>query len=132
MNISRLAHIGIAVRDLEQQIAFYRDTLGMELAHCEVVEDQKVRTAMFRLGETSIELLTPTGPDSPIAKFLEKRGEGIHHLAYKVDDLTGALAELTQRGVELLDKTPRVGAGGHRIAFLHPRSSLGVLTELCE
>lgn len=132
MTISKISHIGIAVRDLDEQIAFYRDKLGLELVGIESIEDQKVKVAIFRVGESNIELLTPTSPQSPVAKFLDKRGEGIHHLAYQVEGLEGLLAALENKGVDLIDKKPRQGAHGARIAFLHPRSTFGVLTELCE
>ena len=132
MGIERIAHIGIAVRDLDAQVRFYREVLGLELEGIEEVADQKVRVAVFRVGEASIELLTPVAPESPIAKFLEKHGEGLHHLAYAVRDLSGMLRELSSKGVDLIDKTPRLGAGGLQIAFLHPRSTFGVLSELCE
>lgn len=132
MHIQRIAHIAIAVKDLETQIAHYRDTFGLELVGREEVADQKVKVAMLRVGETTIELLEPTSPDSPVAKFLDKRGEGIHHLAFQVDGLASALGELRDKGVALLDAEPRDGAHGQRIAFLHPRATFGVLTELCE
>ncbi len=132
MAIERLSHIGIAVRDLDAQVRFYRDTLGLALEAIEEVPDQQVRVASFRLGEASLELLTPLGPESPIARFLEKRGEGLHHLAYAVADLPAELAALAGKGVDLIDKSPRPGAAGQRIAFLHPRSTFGVLSELCE
>lgn len=132
MGIERIAHIGIAVRDLDAQIRFYRDALGLTLERIEEVADQKVRVAVFRVGESAVELLTPLAPESPIAKFLEKRGEGLHHLAYGVRDLPEMLRSLAAKGVDLIDKTPRTGAGGLQIAFLHPRSTFGVLSELCE
>jgi methylmalonyl-CoA/ethylmalonyl-CoA epimerase len=130
--IRKISHIGIAVRDLEQQVGLYRDVLGLELLGTEVIEDQQVRVAMFRVGESAIELLTPTSPESPVAKFLDRRGEGVHHLAYEVQGVEGLLADLEEKGVELIDKKPRAGAHGKRIAFLHPRSTFGVLTEICE
>jgi methylmalonyl-CoA epimerase len=132
VGIERIAHIGIAVRDLDAQIRFYRDALGLTLERIEEVADQKVRVAVFRVGESAVELLTPLAPESPIAKFLEKRGEGLHHLAYGVRDLPEMLRSLAAKGVDLIDKTPRTGAGGLQIAFLHPRSTFGVLSELCE
>lgn len=132
MGIERIAHIGIAVRDLDAQVRFYRDALGLTLERIEEVADQKVRVAVFRVGESAVELLTPLSPESPIAKFLEKRGEGLHHLAYGVSDLPGMLRSLAAKSVDLIDKTPRTGAGGLQIAFLHPRSTFGVLSELCE
>jgi methylmalonyl-CoA/ethylmalonyl-CoA epimerase len=130
--IERISHIGIAVRDLSQQISLYRDVLGLPFVGLEEVEDQGVRVALFRVGEVTVELLEPKTQDSPIAKFLQKHGEGIHHLAYAVQDLPRTLEALAAKGVELIDKEPRRGAGGRRIAFLHPRSTHGVLTELCE
>lgn len=132
MSIQKISHIGIAVRDLEQQIRFYGDQLGLELVGQEVIEDQQVRVAIFRIGESSIELLAPTSPDSPVAKFLDRRGEGIHHVAYEVEGLEPMLRRLESHGVDLIDKTPRVGAHDKHIAFLHPRSTFSVLTELCE
>lgn len=132
MAIERISHIGIAVRDLSQQISLYRDVLGLPFVGLEEVEDQGVRVALFRVGEVTVELLEPKTQDSPIAKFLQKHGEGIHHLAYAVQDLPRTLEALAAKGVELIDKEPRRGAGGRRIAFLHPRSTHGVLTELCE
>jgi methylmalonyl-CoA/ethylmalonyl-CoA epimerase len=132
VNIERISHVGIAVRALDQQIPLYRDLLGLPFLGLEEVPDQQVRVALFRVGEVTVELLEPTAPQSPIAKFLDKHGEGFHHLAYAVQDLPRALEELGAKGVELIDKAPRAGAGGKRIAFLHPRSTRGVLTELCE
>lgn len=132
MSIQKISHIGIAVRDLDQQVAFYQDKMGLELLGFEEVQDQQVKVAIFKVGESNIELLTPTSPESPIAKFLDKRGEGIHHLAYASDGLEALLGTLEDKGVDLIDKKPREGAHGARIAFLHPRSTFGVLTELCE
>jgi methylmalonyl-CoA/ethylmalonyl-CoA epimerase len=132
VGIRKISHIGIAVRDLDQQVAFYQDKLGLELLGFEEVKDQHVKVAIFKVGESNIELLTPTSPESPIAKFLDKRGEGIHHLAYDSDGLEALLGTLEEKGVDLIDKKPRPGAHGARIAFLHPRSTFGVLTELCE
>lgn len=129
--IEQVDHIGIAVKALEGHLRFYRDVLKLELQGIEEVPDQKVRVAVFRAGEATIELLEPTAPDSPISRFLENRGEGIHHIAYRVDDVEAELARLKAANVRLIDSTPRAGAGGKRIAFLHPAASLGVLTELC-
>ena len=128
----KISHLAIAVRDLEQQKQLYSQVLGLELVGEEEVADQGVRVAMFAIGESRIELLQPIGPDSPVARFLDKRGEGLHHVAYEVDDLESALQELREQDVRLIDEHPRQGAGGHRIAFIHPRSTFGVLTELCE
>lgn len=132
VTIRKIAHIGIAVRDLDEQVPLYRDTLGLELIGFEEIEDQQVKVAIFRIGESNIELLMPTAPESPIARFLDKRGEGIHHVAYQTEGLEGLLATLSSKDVDLIDKSPREGAHGARIAFLHPRSTFGVLTELCE
>lgn len=128
----KISHIGIAVKDLEAATAFYRDVLGLPLQGVEEVAEQKVRVAMFPVGESRVELLGATAPDSPIARFLEKKGEGIQHLAFAVPDIEAALAALKARGVALIDETPRLGAGGHRIAFLHPKSTGGVLIELTQ
>jgi methylmalonyl-CoA/ethylmalonyl-CoA epimerase len=128
----KISHIGIAVHSLEASIPFYRDVLGMEFEGTEVVAEQKVKVAFLVVGESRIELLEPTAPDSPVAKFLAKNGEGTHHLAYQVDDLEAALARLKAQGVRLIDETPRRGAHNSRIAFVHPKASGGVLTELCE
>ena len=130
--IQKLNHIGIAVASLDAQIPFYRDVLGLSFKGSEIVEDQKVRVAMFQVGELTIELLEPTAPESPIAGFLEKKGEGLHHLSYQVDDLEAQIAELTAKGVQMIDPRPRNGAHGTRIAFVHPKSSGRVLTELTE
>jgi methylmalonyl-CoA/ethylmalonyl-CoA epimerase len=132
MNISHIEHLGIAVRSLEDSIPYYEKVLGLKCYNIEEVADQKVRTAFFKVGDTKIELLEPTGPDSTIAKFIENRGEGIHHIAFAVDNIESALAYAEEKGVRLIDKTPRAGAEGLTIAFLHPKSTGGVLTELCE
>jgi methylmalonyl-CoA/ethylmalonyl-CoA epimerase len=128
----KIDHIGIAVRSLETSIPFYRDVLGMAFEGTEEVAEQKVRVAFLAVGESRIELLEPTAEDSPVARFLEKGGEGIHHIAYQVEDLAAALAAMKARGIRLVDEVPRRGAHGTRIAFLHPKASGGVLTELCE
>jgi methylmalonyl-CoA/ethylmalonyl-CoA epimerase len=125
-----LDHVAIAVKDLEKAIAIYRDTLGLELAEIEEVADQKVRTAIFGHGLGRLELLCPTSEDSPVAKFLAKRGEGLHHVCLEVTDLDASLAALKANGTPLIDETPRIGAGGARIAFVHPKGTAGVLTEL--
>jgi methylmalonyl-CoA/ethylmalonyl-CoA epimerase len=130
--IERIDHIGVVVRNLEEQIPFYRDVLGLRFGGIETVASQKVRIAVFHVGEVNIELLQPTGPESPVAAFLEKRGEGIHHLAYRVGDLPAAIAHLKARQVEMIDQAPRPGAHGSQVAFLHPRSSGRVLTELTQ
>jgi len=127
----KINHIGVAVKSLEASIPFYRDVLGMALEGTEEVVEQKVKVAFLTVGESRIELLEATSGDSPVAKFLEKSGEGVHHIAYEVEDLEAALAALKQEGVRLIDETPRKGAHGTKIAFLHPKASGGVLTELC-
>lgn len=129
---NKINHIGIAVKSLEASLPFYRDTLGMTFEGDEVVAEQKVKVAFLAVGESRIELLEPTADDSPVAKFLEKNGEGVHHIAYEVEDLIAALAGLQQDGVRLIDETPRCGAHGTSIAFLHPKATGGVLTELCQ
>jgi methylmalonyl-CoA/ethylmalonyl-CoA epimerase len=130
--MKKINHIGIAVTSLEEALPFYRDNLGMSFQGIEEVAEQKVRVAMLGIGEAKIELLEPTDPESPVARFIEKNGPGIHHLAYEVDDIEQAIARLEQEGVRMIDRTPRNGAHGTRIAFIHPKSSVGVLTELCQ
>jgi methylmalonyl-CoA epimerase len=130
--LKKIDHIGIAVRSLEKQMKFYNDVLGLKSSGIEEIADQKVKVAVFPLGEVRIELLEPTSPDSPIARFMEKKGEGIHHIAFQVEDLKGQLMKFEEKDIRLIDQEPRVGAGGHKIAFLNPKSTFGVLTELCE
>ncbi|HOO59392.1 MAG TPA: methylmalonyl-CoA epimerase [Candidatus Mcinerneyibacteriales bacterium] len=130
--IRKIDHVGVAVSSLEEHIPFYRDILGLELVGTEEVPEQKVRVAMFQVGEVKIELLEPLSEESPIAKFIEKKGEGIHHLAYDTDDIEDELSVMKGKGVRLIDEEPRSGAHGSRIAFLHPKSSAKVLTELCQ
>ena len=133
MKISHIEHLGIAVKSIEESLPYYEGVLGLKCYNIETVEDQKVKTAFFKVGDTKIELLEPTAPDSPIAKFIEKRGMGIHHIAYAVEDgVQNALDEMAAKGVRLIDKAPRKGAEGLNIAFLHPKSTEYVLTELCE
>ena len=132
MELNFIEHIGIAVKDLASAIGYYENVLGLKCYKIEEVKDQKVKTAFFKVGETKIELLETTDPTGPIGKFIEKRGEGIHHIAFAVDDLQAQLKEASQKGVELIDKQPRKGAEGLNIAFLHPKSTHGTLTELCE
>ncbi len=129
--IRRLAHVGIATRSLESLSRLYQD-LGLEVKTTETVPDQKVRAAILPVGDTAVELLEGTEPDSIISRFVEKRGEGIHHLAFEVDDLQEDLRRLKERNVDLIDEVPRIGAGGHLIAFIHPRSTGGVLVELSQ
>lgn len=130
--VKSISHIGIAVRSIAATRPFYEQTLGMPCTGEETVADQKVRVAFFQVGEVRIELLEATGPDSPVAKFIDKRGEGVHHIAYCVEDLASRLTGLKAAGVQLIDEQPRPGAHGTRIAFLHPKATHGVLTELCE
>ena len=133
MNISHIEHLGIAVKSLDEAIPYYENILGMKCYSIEEVADQKVKTAFFKVGQTKLELLEPTSDESPIAKFIEKRGEGIHHLAFAVEDgAANALAELQSQGVRPIHKAPRKGAEGLNIAFIHPKSTHGVLTEFCE
>jgi len=130
--IGKIDHLGIAVRSIEAAMPLYTGMLGLELHEIEEVADQMVRTAVFPVGESRIELLEPTSPESPVAKFLEKRGEGIHHVALGVQDVAAALAKLKAEGARLIDEAPRRGAGGAMIAFVHPKSTGGVLLELCQ
>lgn len=131
MNISHIEHIGIAVKSLEESIPYYENILGLKCYNIEEVVDQKVKTAFFKVGQTKIELLEPTSPESTIAKFIENRGEGIHHMAYAVDDTAATLHELAEEGVRLIDKEPRCGAEHLKIGFAHPKATGGVLTEFC-
>jgi methylmalonyl-CoA/ethylmalonyl-CoA epimerase len=129
--IQKVDHIGIAVRSLEETIPLYEKAMGLKLLKTEEVETQKVKTAFFEAGETHIELLEPTSPESPIAKFIEKNGEGIHHVALGTDDIMGQLELAAGEGIRLINETPMAGAGGKQVAFLHPKSTHGVLTEFC-
>ena len=131
MELTHIEHIGIAVSNLEQSIKYYEEVLGLKCYAIEEVPDQKVKTAFFKVGQTKIELLESTSPDGPIGKFIEKKGEGIHHIAFNVNDLPNALKEAEDKGIKLIDSQPRKGAEGLDIAFLHPKSTNGVLTELC-
>jgi methylmalonyl-CoA/ethylmalonyl-CoA epimerase len=130
--LDKIDHIGIAVRDLEESLKFYRDRLGLTVKGIETVPGQKVRVAFLPLGESNVELLEPTDAASPVARYIEKNGEGIQHLAFRVSNLEEKLACLKEQGVKLIDEKPRHGAGGARIAFIHPQSAGGVLVELCE
>lgn len=132
MEISHIEHIGIAVKSLDEAIPFYENVLGLKCYNIEEVKEQKVKTAFFKVGQTKIELLESTDPEGPIGKFLEKKGEGVHHIAYAVNKIEDQLKTAEERGVNLIDKTPRKGAEGLDIAFLHPKSTFGVLTEFCE
>ena len=128
----KIDHIGIATRGIEDAITFYRDALGLDETETEEVAEQKVRVVMLPIGESRIELLEATSDDSPISRFLEKRGPGIHHIAFRVDDIRAALADFRQKGVRLIDEEPRTGAGGCLVAFVHPSSTSGVLLELVQ
>lgn len=130
--VTKVDHIGIAVANLEETLKFYEDILGIKCTGTEVVEEQKVKTAFLPIGDTEIELLESTDKEGPIAKFIEKKGQGIQHIAYRVENIEKALEEIKAKGIRLIDEKPRKGAGGARIAFLHPKSTFGVLIELCE
>jgi len=132
MKPTHIEHIGIAVKSLDEAIPFYEKVFGLKCYAVEEVADQKVKTAFFRVGDTKIELLESTDREGPIGKFIEKKGEGIHHMAFAVEDLDTKLKAVAEQGVQLIDKQPRKGAEGLNIAFLHPKSTFGVLTELCE
>lgn len=131
MKPTHIEHIGIAVKSIEEALPFYENVLGLKCYAVEVVEDQKVKTAFFQVGQTKIELLEPTSPESTIAKFIEKNGGGMHHIAFAVEDVETALNDAAEAGCQLIDKAPRGGAEGLRIGFLHPKSTNRVLTELC-
>jgi methylmalonyl-CoA/ethylmalonyl-CoA epimerase len=132
MNLTHIEHIGIAVKNLDEAIKFYEDILGLKCYAVEEVADQRVKTAFFQIGQTKIELLESTDPEGPIGKFIEKRGEGIHHIAYAAKNLESSLEELKIKGIKLIDEKPRRGAEGLNIAFIHPKATVSVLTELCE
>lgn len=128
----KINHLGIATKGIDEALEFWSDALGLENIHTEVVKDQKVRVAMLPIGESRVELLEPTSDDSPISKFLEKRGGGIHHIAVEVDDIEASLAKLKAQGMRLIDESPRIGAEGCLVAFVHPAASGGVLLELVQ
>ncbi|HCO19463.1 methylmalonyl-CoA epimerase [Gudongella oleilytica] len=130
--VTKIDHIGIAVKNLEETLKFYGDVLGIKCVSQEVVEEQKVKVAFLPVGDTEVELLESTSEDGPIAKFIEKKGEGIQHIAFKVDNIEEAIRELEEKGVRMIDEKPRYGAGGARIAFLHPKSTSGVLIEISQ
>ncbi len=132
MKILQIDHIGVAVNSIAAGKGFWSDVLGLEFAGEETVAAQKVKTAFFPVGQSEVELLESTATDGPIAKFIEKKGEGIQHVAFRVDNIEAALSELKHKGVRLIDESPRMGAGGAKIAFLHPQATHGVLVELCE
>jgi len=131
MKPTHIEHIGIAVENLEESLKYYEEVLGLECYAIEEVKDQKVRTAFLKVGDTKIELLESTDPEGPIGKFIEKKGQGIHHLAFAVPDVKKGLEQAQEKGVRLIDEKPRKGAEGLNIGFLHPKSTFGVLTELC-
>jgi len=132
MKILKIDHLGIAVNSIEEGKSFWSDILGLSFEGTETVAEQKVTTAFFPVSESEVELLESTAPDGPVAKYIEKRGQGIQHVAFRVADIEAALAELKEKGVRLIDDVPRMGAGGAKIAFLHPKATNGVLVELCE
>ncbi len=132
MKATHIEHIGIAVKSIEESIPYYENVLGLTCYNIEEVADQKVKTAFFMIGQTKIELLESTDPEGTIAKFIDNKGEGVHHIAFAVDSVADALADAESQGIRLIDKAPRGGAEGLKIAFLHPKSTKGVLTELCE
>ena len=132
MKVLKIDHLGIAVHSIEEARKLFQDTLGLKFEGSETVAEQKVTTAFFPVGDSEVELLESTAPDGPIAKYLEKRGEGIQHIAFRVENIEEALAELKEKGIRLIDEKPRLGAGGAKIAFLHPKSTHGVLIEISE
>jgi methylmalonyl-CoA/ethylmalonyl-CoA epimerase len=132
MEISHIEHIGIAVKNLDEAVVYYEKVLGLKCYSIEEVKDQKVRTAFFKVGQTKLELLESTEPEGPIGKFIEKKGEGVHHIAFAVNQIQNQLDKAREDGIQLIDEKPRKGAEGLNIAFLHPKSTHGVLTELCE
>lgn len=132
MKILKIDHLGIAVSSIDSRKDFWTDVLGLEFAGTETVTEQKVTTAFLPVGESEVELLESTSPDGPVAKYIEKRGEGMQHIAFRVENIEEALQELKAKGIQLIDQTPRMGAGGAKIAFLHPKATGGILVELCE
>ncbi len=132
MKILKIDHVGVAVNSIEDSGNFWKEIMGLEFEGQETVEEQKVTTAFFPVGECEIELLESTMADGPVAKYIEKKGEGVQHIAFRVENIEEALSELKEKGIKLIDQTPRIGAGGAKIAFLHPKATNGVLVELCE
>ena len=132
MKVLKIDHIGIAVNAIDDSKNFWSDVLGLALEGTETVEEQKVTTAFLPVGDSEVELLESTAPDGPVARYIEKKGQGIQHIAFRVEDIDACLTELKEKGVQLIDQVPRIGAGGARIAFLHPKATNGVLVELCE
>lgn len=129
---TRIDHVGVAVQDVEQALELYRDAFAMDVAHREIVREQGVEAVLLDVGENHVELLAPLGEDTPVGKFLAKRGPGLHHVAYQVGDIDAVLAQLKQAGLPLIDRQPRIGIRGSRVAFLHPKGTAGVLTEIVE
>jgi methylmalonyl-CoA/ethylmalonyl-CoA epimerase len=132
MKATHIEHIGIAVKNLDEQIKYYENVLGLTCYSVEEVPEQKIRGAFFMIGQTKIELLESTDPEGPVGKFIANKGEGVHHIAYAVDSVQPVIDEIASKGIQLIDKTPRKGAEGLNIAFLHPKSTFGVLTEICD
>ncbi len=132
MKVLKIDHLGIAVNSIDEGKNFWSDVLGLKFEGSETVAEQKVTTAFFPVGESEVELLESTAPDGPVAKFIEKKGAGFQHVAFRVENIDEALAELKEKGIKLIDETPRIGAGGAKIAFLHPKATNGVLVELCQ
>ena len=132
MDLSHIEHIGIAVKSIEEAKKYYEGTLGLKCYRIEEVKEQKVKTAFFKIGQTKIELLEATDPNSPVAKFIEKKGEGVHHIAFAVNGIKSALNEAESQGIQLVNSEPSEGAENMNVAFLHPKSTFGVLTEFCE
>ncbi|MFH1981932.1 MAG: methylmalonyl-CoA epimerase [Pseudomonadota bacterium] len=132
MKVLKIDHLGIAVNSIDEGKGFWSGVLGLEFEGAETVQEQKVTTAFFPVGDSEVELLESTAPDGPVAKYIEKKGQGIQHVAFRVENIEAALAELKEKGVRLIDETPRIGAGGAKIAFLHPKATNGVLVELCQ
>lgn len=132
MKILKIDHLGIAVNSIDEGKNFWSEVLGLEFEGAETVAEQKVTTAFFPVGESEVELLESTAPDGPVAKFIEKKGTGFQHIAFRVENIDAALEELKEKNIQLIDQTPRIGAGGARIAFLHPKATGGILVELCE
>lgn len=130
--VNKIDHIGIAVKNLDEALKFYEDALGLKSAGTEVVEEQKVKVAFMPIGDTEVELLESTDEEGPISRHIAKNGEGVQHIAYRVDDIEAAIAEMKEKGIRMIDEKPRYGAGGAKIAFCHPKSTFGVLIELCE
>lgn len=132
MKILKIDHLGIAVNSIEDGKNFWQQTLGLQFEGAETIDEQKVMTAFFPVGDSEVELLESTSPDGPVAKFIEKKGQGFQHIAFRVENIEAALDELKEKGIQLIDQKPRIGAGGAKIAFLHPKATGGVLVELCE